>query len=240
MLYQIKDLQKDTKRVNIILKLVARMEPRYAKGFKITTFIAADLTGTLLIPFWNEDGNNLKVGDTIEIQNGYMSAFQGKSQFNIGKFGNFQKAEPPEGFEAISMGPIPNLSELEGSESDQGWLLSLEEFLSQKKSKSTLHLFISEQVEERKVHTKLDGNEHRIITYTVGDPSGYIQLDAWDGVNDSLKVGVSVCLQNISVKTYRNRRYLSLGQYSTITPLNDDIEINLKNNFSDNINSFEE
>jgi replication factor A1 len=240
MLYQIKDLQKDTKRVNIVLKLVARQEPRYAKGFKITTFVAADQTGTILIPFWNEDGNTVKVGDTSEIQNGYISEFQGKSQLNVGKFGNFQKVDPPGGFESLTIGAVPSLSELEGSEEDQKVPISLEEFLGQKQSKMLLHLFISAQGDTRVVHTKLDSEEHRIVSYTVGDPTGCIQLDAWDGMNDSIEIGTSVCLRNASVKIYRDRRYLSLGQYSTITPLGYDVEINLKNNFSENINSFEE
>jgi replication factor A1 len=241
MLFQIKDLQKDAKRVNIILKLVTRYEPRYAKGHKITTFVAADHTGTILIPFWNADGETVKVSDTIEIQNGYVTEFQGKVQLNVGKFGSFHPIEPSESFKALQTGKSPQLSELSASNTGDAPPISLEEFLAQQRGKYALHLFISEQLGERRVHTKLDGKEHKIVSWLVGDPSGCIQLDAWDAQNDTLEIGISVCFQNATIRTYQKRRYLGLGQYSTVAPLATDVEINLTQNFSENAAaSFEE
>ncbi len=233
MLYQIKDLQKDAKRVNIVLKLVNRYEPRYAKGHKITTFVAADPTGTILIPFWNADGETVKIGDTIEVQNGYVTEFQGKSQLNVGKFGSFQPIEPPAPFKTLRTGTSPQLLELSAADTVDALPISLEEFLAQQRGNYALHLFISKQLGERLVHTKLDGREHKIVSWLVGDPSGCIQLDAWDTQNDTLEIGISVCFQNATVKTYQKRRYLSLGQYSTVAPLATDIEINMTRDFSE-------
>jgi ssDNA-binding replication factor A large subunit len=240
MLYQVKDLKKDSKRINIILKLVTRLEPRYAKGYKIITFVAADLTGTILVPFWNEDGNTVKVGDTIEIQNGYLSEFRDKLQLNVGKFGNFSKVESPDQFEAISSESLPKLAESDDSEGDGGLPISLEEFLAQRKGNWRLHLFISEQVTERTVHTKLDGKEHKISTFMVGDSSGCMQLDVWDEHAFVMEVGTSVDIGNAYVKAYKNRRYLNLGRNSSVTPLEQDVEINLKNNFSESTASAED
>lgn len=240
MLYQVKDLQKDTKRVNIVLKLVTRYEPRYAKGHKITTFVAADPTGTILIPFWNADGETVKAGDTIEIQNGYVTEFQGKAQLNVGKFGSFQPIEPPEPFKTLQAGKNTQLSELNASNKGDAPSISLEEFLTQRHGKYALHLFISKHLGERRVHTKLDGKEHTVVSWLVGDHSGCIQLDAWDAQNDTLEIGISVCFQNTTVKTYQKRRFLSLGQYSTVTPLATDVDINLTLNFSENATAVEE
>jgi len=240
MLYQVKDLKKDSKRVNIFLKLVTRLEPRYAKGYKITIFVAADPTGTILVPFWNEDGNTVKVGDIIEIQNGYLSEFQGKLQLNVGKFGNFSRVEPPDQFQAISVESLPKLAEQDDSEGERGLPISLEEFLAQRKGKWRLHLFISEQIKERTVHTNLDGKEHKIITFMVGDSSGCMQMDVWDENAFVIEVGTTLDIRNAYVKAYKNRRYLNLGRNSSITPLDQDVEINLKINLSESTASAED
>lgn len=238
MLYQIRDLQKDTKHVNIILKLIQRYDPRYAKGHKITTFVAGDPSGTILIPFWNADGETVKVGDTIEVQNGYVTEFQGKAQLNVGKFGSFRAVDPPESFQVIKTGANPKLSKLDEAETEAALPISLEEFLTQRHGKFALHLFISAQQGERRVHTK-DEKEHKIVTWLVGDTSGYIQLDAWDAQNDALEIGITIRLQGAFVKIYRKRRYLSLGQSGTATPWTPDVEINLQQNFSESVSFVE-
>jgi len=240
MLYQIKNLKKDSKRVNIIVKLISRFEPRYAGGYKITTFVAADPTGTILVPFWNEDGSTVRVGDTIEIQNGYLSEFRGKLQLNIGKFGNFSQVDSPEQFEGLSFATLPEPMDADDSEEDGETLISLEEFLDQRKGKWCLHLFINEQVAERIVHTKWDGKEHKISTYRVGDASGCMQLNVWDEHADAMEVGTSVSIRNAYIKVYKNRRSLNLGQQSRITPLDQDVEINLANNFSERLATMED
>ena len=235
MLYQVKDLQQGVKRINIILKLTERLEPRYAKGYKIVNFLAADATGTILIPFWNNDGETVQVGDVIEIQNGYVSEFKGMLQLNIGKFGNFKKGEPPEDFEVSSDAPL----EASASEEVEAQLMTLEQFLYQKTPYAMLRLFVDEKVSERMVHTKLDGNEHQIATYRVGDSSGCILFNMWDDVTHLLEVGRTVALTGVYLKIFRGRRYLNLGRNGKILPVDRTVELNCDNDFSEETSSEE-
>ena len=228
MLHQVKDLEKDMKRVNIILKLIERQEPRYAKGYKIVNYLAADATGTILIPFWNNDGVTVQVGDCIEIQNGYVSEFKGRVQLNIGKFGNFKKVAPPEGFAVNS-----KVVDLPSSEDDEEVPVSLEQFLYQKAtSTATLRLFVQERVEERMVHTKLDGLEHKVATFRVGDASGCILFNIWDDLTGVMEVGQTVTIKRAYLKTYRQRRYLNLAKNGRITPAHGTVKINHVTDFS--------
>ena len=233
MLYQVKDLQQGVKRINIVLKLVDRQEPRYAKGYKIVNFIAADATGTILIPFWNNDGETVKVGEFIEIQNGYVSEFKGKAQLNIGKFGSFKKVNPPEEFDVSTDAPLETNIPIE----ENGQSVTLEDFINQKMSDAILHLFVQEKVTERTVHTKLDGNEHKVDTYRVGDPSGCILFNMWDDVTGIVTAGRSVALRGAYLKIFRGHRYLNLGRNGNVSPLQTSVRINSKHDFSEDASS---
>jgi ssDNA-binding replication factor A large subunit len=229
MLYQVKDLRKDTKRVNIVLKLITRLEPRYAKGHKITIFLAADATGAILIPLWNDDGSLVKVGDVIEVQNGYVSEFREKLQLNVGKFGNFKKVESPEPFAVNPNTPV----EVEPPAPEDENPIVLEEFCGQKKWYATLRLFIQAQVQERTVHTKQDGEEHHVVTFLVGDASGCIWLNAWDAQVDSLTLGTTVLITHAYTRTFQKRRYLALAKSSQIIACTKTTKINCQHDFSD-------
>lgn len=227
MLYQVKDLKQNSKRVNIMVKLVNRLEPRYAKGHKITTFLAADATGAILIPFWNDDGKLVQVGDVIEIQNGYASAFREKLQLNVGKFGNFKKVEPSEPFEVNS----ETLMEPPAPEDDEP--IALEDFCLQQNRHASLKLFIQEQLQERTVHTKQDGDEHHVVTFLVGDASGCIWLTAWDAQVESLPIGATVLITNAYTRTFQKHRYLALAKGSHIIICRNAVKINPQHDFSD-------
>ena len=230
MLYQVKDLYKDTKRVDIVLKLISRLEPRYAKGHKITTFIGSDATGSIPIPFWNDDGNTVQVGDFLEIQNGYISEFREQVQLNVGKFGNFRKIDSPEGFEVNDKTPPPASKPDTATEDDP---MALEEFYYKKKSKAPLRLFVKERVQERTVHTKHDGQEHQVNTFLVGDASGCMLLNAWDDHIAAIKVGATLQITNLYIRTFQKRQYLNLARTSRVSPCNAVTKINSKNNLSE-------
>jgi ssDNA-binding replication factor A large subunit len=225
MLYQIKDLKKDLKKVNIVIKLIGRLEPRYAKGYKITTYIGADSTGRIFIPFWNNDGNTVKVGDFIEIENGYISSFQGKLQLNIGKFGSFQHVPPPENFQISLESPLE-------SEGDDDVEVTPVEQLAQQTKNLTLCLYVKEKIEERVVHTKLDGKEHIVATYIVGDATGCIHLNLWDELNYLIQVGTSIKVQGAYVRTYNGILYLNISKTGKISPYAGKIQIDNINNLS--------
>jgi len=229
MRYQVNTLKKDSKRVNIVLKLVNRLEPRYAKGHKITTFLAADATGAILVPFWNDDGNTVQVGDVLEIQNGYVSEFREKIQLNVGKFGNFKKVDPPENFAVNPDIPL----DTEDSEASPEDPIALEDFYYQKKARAPLRLFVQERLQDRTVHTKHDGQEHKVATFLVGDMSGCMLLNAWDAHIAAFAIGTMVQVTHAYIRTFQKRQYLSLTRTSGITSLPGTIKINCQHNLSD-------
>ncbi|MHA1649418.1 MAG: hypothetical protein ACTSYB_04410 [Candidatus Helarchaeota archaeon] len=228
MLYQIKDLTPDSKRINIIVKLVSKSAPRYAKGYKIVTFMASDPTGQIPIPFWNNESQAVKVGDVIEIQNGYVSTFRGQMQLNIGKFGSFQHVDPPENFE-INADPLPLIKE--GSDVE----ITPIEALEHQTKNLTLCVYIKEKVEQREVRTKKDGNVHQVATFLVGDASGCILLNLWDDWINAVKVGAVFTIYGAYVRIFRNQRFLNLSRNGRIEPCETDIRFNKVNNLSERI-----
>jgi ssDNA-binding replication factor A large subunit len=228
MYYQVQDLTSNMKRVNIIVKLCSRSEPRYAKGYKITTFIGGDPTGRIMIPFWNSDAEAIQVGDYLEIENGYVSEFREKLQLNIGKFGTFRRIDPPETFEVDQGTPLLT----KAAESDSEDYVPVEA-LEQQTKNLRLRVVVKEKVNQRTVQTRQDGHTHQVATFLVGDGTGCIHLDLWDEKIAQIEVGTSITIQQGYVRVYRGQRTLNLAQSGRITPYEGSIRINLNNNMSE-------
>jgi len=224
MQYQVKDLDQNSRKVDIIIKLIQKFEPRYAKGYKITNFIGADPSGAITIPFWNDDSTTVKVGDFIEIQNGYVSCYKDKIQLNVGRYGSFKRVDPPEGFELSNELPL----ELEKKEVE----VTLVEDLETQTKNLSLQVSIKEIVDDRMVTTKYDGKEHRVVSFLVGDESGCIFLDLWDDLVDTVNTGMVVRITGAYVKTFRQKRFLNISRNGTITPNEEKVSINCTNNLS--------
>ncbi len=98
MKYQIKDLKPDSSHVDIVVELVAQFKPRLARGHVIVIFMATEPTGRIAVPFWDQDTEVVKIGDYIEIHNGFIGVFRDQMELNIGKYGNHRRVEPPQEF----------------------------------------------------------------------------------------------------------------------------------------------
>jgi len=55
--------------------------------YKVASAVIADETGTVKLTLWNEQIDQVNVGNIVKIENGYVSSFRGEIQLNIGKFG---------------------------------------------------------------------------------------------------------------------------------------------------------
>lgn len=55
--------------------------------YKVASAVIADETGTVKLTLWNEQIDQVNVGNMVKIENGYVSSFRGEIQLNIGKFG---------------------------------------------------------------------------------------------------------------------------------------------------------
>ncbi len=50
-----------------------------------------DETGTMTLVLWDEKIISLKVGDTLQIENGFVTSFKGEWRINVGKYGEIEK-----------------------------------------------------------------------------------------------------------------------------------------------------
>lgn len=96
---QIKDLQPRQGKVNITLEVTEKAEPRtfekFGKSGKVCNAKAKDETGTITITLWNDEVDQVSVGDKVTIENGWVSEYQGELQLSAGKYGKMtvQKGE---------------------------------------------------------------------------------------------------------------------------------------------------
>ncbi len=89
----IKDLQDGMKRVSVEAKVVEKGDVREVKSkykdetYRIADAVVADETGSIKLTLWNEQIEQVNVGDNVKIENGYVTSFKGEIQLNVGKFG---------------------------------------------------------------------------------------------------------------------------------------------------------
>ncbi len=89
----IKDLKDGMKRVSVEAKVVEKGDTREVKSrfkdetYRIVDAVVADETGSIKLTLWNEQIEQVNVGDNIKIDNGYVTSFKGETQLNVGKFG---------------------------------------------------------------------------------------------------------------------------------------------------------
>ena len=81
------------KRVDVEGKIVEKGDPREVKSrfkdetYRIVDAVLADESGSIKLTLWNEQIEQVNVGDNIKIENGYITSFKGETQLNTGKFG---------------------------------------------------------------------------------------------------------------------------------------------------------
>ncbi|MGD6806846.1 MAG: OB-fold nucleic acid binding domain-containing protein [Candidatus Bathyarchaeia archaeon] len=89
----IKDLADGMKRVSVEGKVVEKGDTREVKSrykdetYRIVDAVIADETGSIKLTLWNEQIEQVNVGDNVKIENGYVTSFKGEAQLNVGKFG---------------------------------------------------------------------------------------------------------------------------------------------------------
>ncbi len=89
----IKDLNDGMKRVSVEGKVVEKGDTREVKSkykdetYRIADAVIADESGSIKLTLWNEQIEQVNVGDNVKIENGYVTSFKGEVQLNVGKFG---------------------------------------------------------------------------------------------------------------------------------------------------------
>ena len=81
------------KRVTVEAKVVEKGDAREVKSrfkdetYRIVDAVIADETGSVKLTLWNEQIEQINVGDNVKVDNGYVTSFKGEIQLNVGKFG---------------------------------------------------------------------------------------------------------------------------------------------------------
>jgi replication factor A1 len=81
------------KRVTVEANVVEKGETREVRSrykdetYNVADAVVADETGSIKLTLWNEQIDQVDVGNRIKIENGYVTSFKGEIQLNVGKFG---------------------------------------------------------------------------------------------------------------------------------------------------------
>ena len=95
---KIRDLKPDAKRVNVLAKVVHKSEPReittrYGEIKHVTEAVVGDETGVITMSLWEEQADMVEEGNTILVDNGYISLVRGHMRLNVGKYGAIKESE---------------------------------------------------------------------------------------------------------------------------------------------------
>ena len=92
----IRDLKPGMSSVNIKVAVSNISKPKRVTAgtgveHEILEVEVKDETGTMTLVLWDEKVIPLKVGDTLQIENGFVTSFKGKWRINVGKYGEIAK-----------------------------------------------------------------------------------------------------------------------------------------------------
>jgi replication factor A1 len=91
---EVKDLKPKLGKVEITLEIIEKSESKEFSKFgsvgRVCNAKGKDSTGEISITLWNEQIDQVNIGDIIKITNGYVSEYQGEMQLSTGKFGQLE------------------------------------------------------------------------------------------------------------------------------------------------------
>ena len=99
---KISELKAGASNVTVTAKVVNKEEPRevvtkYGKRLSVANITLQDDSGSIAMSLWGDTINEVDVGDTIEVSNGYVNEFRGSPQLSAGKFGKIRVVEKGNG-----------------------------------------------------------------------------------------------------------------------------------------------
>ena len=95
------DLTPQSKAVNVTAKVVSKTEIREipmgrdGSPHKVSDALVGDETGVVYVTLWDDNIEKVNEGDTIRVENGYVTLFKGNIRLNIGKYGKLEPAKEP-------------------------------------------------------------------------------------------------------------------------------------------------
>ena len=116
----IKDLQPRQGNVEIEAEVTSKGDIRefnkFGKAGRVCNAKIKDSTGEMSLTLWNEQIDQVHLGDKIKITNGYVSEWQGEMQLSTGKFGKMEVISS----KGVTSDEETEAELLEGNKSDEG------------------------------------------------------------------------------------------------------------------------
>ena len=80
--------------VDTIFKVVSKEEPRFTRdGTRVADALVGDSTGTVLMTLWRDQVDDVKVGETYKLINGYTNLFRGSLRLTLGREGRLEATD---------------------------------------------------------------------------------------------------------------------------------------------------
>ncbi|HLN45797.1 MAG TPA: hypothetical protein VK209_08835 [Candidatus Sulfotelmatobacter sp.] len=95
------ELTPQSRAVNVTAKVVSKSEVREipmgrdGSAHKVSDALVGDETGSVYLTLWDDNIEKINEGDTIRVENGYVTLFKGNMRLNIGKYGKLDMAKEP-------------------------------------------------------------------------------------------------------------------------------------------------
>jgi replication factor A1 len=95
---KIKDLTPSSRRVNVVGKVVVLGEPkeiktRFGEDKSVSEVVVADDTGKITLTLWDDQTKDIRDGENLKIDNGYISLLRGHMRLNVGKYGSMSESD---------------------------------------------------------------------------------------------------------------------------------------------------
>ena len=95
---KIKDLTPESRSANVLAKVVSVGEPkeiqtRFGEDKSVTEVYIGDETGKIILSLWGDQAGQATDGQTLYIDNGYISLVRGHMRLNVGKYGTLKVGE---------------------------------------------------------------------------------------------------------------------------------------------------
>jgi replication factor A1 len=119
---KVKDLSEGSKRVTVLAKVLnvgeaKQIQTKYGEQKNVTEAVLGDQTGKVTMSLWNEQASQVKSGDTIVVENAYVSFVRGHMRLNVGKYGAIKKSETS--VDEVSESPDMSEKEYSTGEADR-------------------------------------------------------------------------------------------------------------------------
>lgn len=91
---KINELKDGDRKVDVEANVVEKSDAREVRSrytnetFKVADATIEDETGTITLTLWNDQVEQVNVGDRVKIENGYIKSFRDILQLNSGKYGS--------------------------------------------------------------------------------------------------------------------------------------------------------